>query len=365
MMNNTTYIDSLIREFENNCPTSFTSDQYVPKVKVLFSYLTQTYDGVDNSDPKAMESLFKYTITHNDLIESTVFYIKDKRLTFEQAIYDSLISFNAFFKFLNYSKNIENTNLIRVFNNSEELKQIYAKIKILLNENKIFLKPRQQYPSLQEEEFKFINNYLISNPKLTQYKSVKSTQCLIILKLFLLLGLKPEKLFELPADSVNLEYNYIKIPSESNNNNLYISRLPNNIIFLFKKLYKLREKAHHNSKGNYLFFNRNGKMIDNDYTTDILKDIEDLFYNENLIDINLRILDRSQFTQSGLTKYAIINMIKANIPQSLILDFTGNKSDIYDDCQNSVNTDNFNENSRYIDSKIRGIETYDYFNELY
>lgn len=352
------YFDSLLSEFENNCPTPYTREQYTPKVKLLLEYLAKEHS-IINEDNKTIESFFKYSVTSKDLIESTVYYIEQKKLNFEQAINDFIIAFNQFFKFLNNSRNIENTNWIRVFNNSDELNQIYSKIKLLLAEKKINLKPQQKYPPLTVE-FNFVNEYLNKSIDCNNYKNI---QVGLIFRLFLLLGLKPEKLFELSASNLDLEYSYLKIPSETNNNNHYKIHLPQTITFLFKKLMNLRIKGNYTHSKNLLLFSDSDheNVLESKYTNILLKALEKQFYIENLIDKSLLNKDRSQFTHTGFAKYAIINMIKANIPQSLILDFTGNKTDIYDDCHNFVNSDNLTDNNRYIDSKIRSIETFDIF----
>jgi hypothetical protein len=58
-------------------------------------------------------------------------------------------------------------------------------------------------------------------------------------------------------------------------------------------------------------------------------------------------------------KYGIIQMIKRGINQSVIIEFTGNQDDIYRDCQNEVNEEKFEARNRYLDSKLRGIDSFD------
>ena len=52
-------------------------------------------------------------------------------------------------------------------------------------------------------------------------------------------------------------------------------------------------------------------------------------------------------------------MIRRGINQSVIIDFTGNQEDIYRNCQNEVNEEKLESRNRYLDSKLRGIESFD------
>jgi hypothetical protein len=61
----------------------------------------------------------------------------------------------------------------------------------------------------------------------------------------------------------------------------------------------------------------------------------------------------------GLSKNVIIRMIYEGINQSLIQEFTGYKSDVYKYCQSKVNFDKAIYRNRYLDSKLRSIESFD------
>lgn len=63
---------------------------------------------------------------------------------------------------------------------------------------------------------------------------------------------------------------------------------------------------------------------------------------------------------SGIRKYAITEMIRKGINQSFIMKLTNVGLTIFEDCQNTVNTERHIDANRYIDSKMRDMRIFDY-----
>ena len=63
---------------------------------------------------------------------------------------------------------------------------------------------------------------------------------------------------------------------------------------------------------------------------------------------------------SGIRKYVITEMIRKGINQSFIMKLTNVGLTIFEDCQNTVNTERHVDANRYIDSKMRDMRVFDY-----
>ncbi|MDD3240427.1 MAG: hypothetical protein PHW47_10195 [Lachnospira sp.] len=104
------------------------------------------------------------------------------------------------------------------------------------------------------------------------------------------------------------------------------------------------------------FVSRTNRKIDNGYIKTTLDDIKQSYESINKPKSNI---GKNQFTATGLQKYAIIQMILSGMNQSIIMDFTGQRDIIYNDCQNHVNIEKEINRNLYINHMIRGITTYE------
>lgn len=109
-----------------------------------------------------------------------------------------------------------------------------------------------------------------------------------------------------------------------------------------------------NSQTTTIFRKETDKKINSSFLSTILKKIKYSYYEKQEVDNSL-----NPFTPTGLQKYAIIKMIEAGINQSIIMDFTGQSQDIFNDCQFIVDENKQLNRNRYINHMIRGISTYD------
>ena len=143
----------------------------------------------------------------------------------------------------------------------------------------------------------------------------------------------------------------------------YRITLPNNLHDQIKKLikFKLNQGFAKNGK---LFTKENGAGVNETFICYFLKKVREQYIASQ--ELNSDIEEINRFTQTGLSKYGIINLIKATVNPTIICDLTDVESDILNDCQdyalndcqNYVLIENYNI-SRYTDSLIRSISTFD------
>jgi site-specific recombinase XerD len=344
-------LEESCRAFAISIESVHKRNQYIPKIRdYLIPYLRNNKP-IENSQSE-IEKLFKYNITLQDLIDSTIYYVKNNaNVNSETGINDFIIAFNQFFRFL-YENNIENTNLVRLWS-TEEITELKKQIIERLQKEGIRLNPPQQDPPITEEEFSFILSYC---EKINHNDNFKRYESSIIIKLFIFLGLKAEKMYNIKNNHFNNETGILEIESKDGEN--YYVQLPYNLTKQLKILMKLKEERFPHIS-DFLFVNNRGKKVDNSFLTELLNEIRDEFNKNRNTDLLTLELERNRFTQTGLIKYAVIEMIKKGINQSIIQDFTGNGENIYNDCQKFVNESKQGEKNRYLNSKLRSIETYD------
>lgn len=197
---------------------------------------------------------------------------------------------------------------------------------------------------IKECDLTMSDDYILSRVETHKTYFNKYSSALSI-KLILLTGIKYSTLAKIKIDDLSLQYCSITI------NDLTI-HLPNNIIDQFRKYIEIRSKVLENAKidSPYLFIKYGSYQI-SQQTSTIAAFLEGLTGRRDL---------------NGIIKYAITNMIKKGINQSIIIKFTGigggsnkEKQSIYDYCQYRVNKIMDISSSRYLDSKIRSLEIFD------
>lgn len=122
-------------------------------------------------------------------------------------------------------------------------------------------------------------------------------------------------------------------------------RLPNNLTDQFRKYLDIRKSLldKHHKKSNYLFIEFNENNLSSKTTT-VSSFLKDLTGRGDL---------------NGIIKFSVTNMIKRGINQSIIMKFTSVGDTIYNWCQNEVNTHMDLKSSKYLDSKLRGLDVFD------
>jgi integrase len=327
--------------------TISTYNHYIPIIREYFI----PYINDNKKYKKTYEDvlrLLKNDITRQDLIDGAKYYVFNNRnVTSQKGVNYFLISVSKFVEFLS-NKGIENISLTRLL----PFKNLAQLIIDELEEEGKYLDPPEEDPPINDEEFLFIVDYLNT----TDLSSFNKVEYCVMIKLLFFLGLKYSRLASLKLTDFYADNNTLKVIYDEKNDKYYTVHLPNMLSKQLRQLIKLRHEKNFDSS--LLFVNRNGNEIDNSFLNHFLSILRCAYIESKPIEEDY-IKDKNHFTPTGLIKYAIIQMIRRGINQSVIIDFTGNQEDIYRDCQNEVNEEKIESRNRYLDSKLRGIDSFD------
>ena len=164
----------------------------------------------------------------------------------------------------------------------------------------------------------------------------------LITKLVLVYGLKNDAIRKLKMKDYNDQLNDLII-------NNYRVRLPDGLAIQMKKYREIRKRflEKYKIESNRLFFD--------DY--DIDKELD----NTKMYIVLKKVMGNMQ--AGGVAKYAIIQLLRENIPAYIISDFTNYKEDVLDYCQEQVDAERglslLSEKSRILDSALRKNELFD------
>lgn len=328
----------LVEEFRSKIDgKNDAAKQYIPILRDNFiPFLIKNYPCHD------LKSLFTEEITKNGLIDSAVFFIENnENIRRKSRLNFFLSALYAFFSELVFEK-YPNPTIQKYHSFTILIDDICEK----LAEKGIILSESESYPSINDEQFKFIVSYLNDNPA----KTIKNKKEHIIIKLYLLYGISPDKLAQLKPNSYFQDRKILKIPC-STRKDLHINlELPYALsIEISDYISEISDKS-----SELLFSKATNSKIDSAFLKTILDKIKNSYTEAfKYSDVN------NAFTQTGLQKYAIIKMIEAGMNQSIVMDFTGQSQDIFNDCQVKVDEDKQLNRNRYINYMIRSIDTYD------
>ncbi|WP_372663773.1 hypothetical protein [Cohnella sp.] len=321
-------------------------DIYKNKITVFYKFLVIEKGINDKSYQSYLEGM-----KTEEIIESLNDYIISNKINSESVAWHYISVVKRYFLFIYEVKNlkIQNENLIKSFSLSQDNIDSFAyKIKKEIFENSNLERKDSKTELTQEEVEVLISECdqqikeLLNGGKILEYKKYPSqyndfTSCLII-KLLLFTGAKYQIIINLGSSDLKLSQQTIII-------NGYCIRLPINLFTQLLEYTKIKQKIQSD------FYKQNSKSLF------IRTDGEKLKGTSFVSDTLVQFTGRGDTT--GIIKFAIIEMIKKGINQSVIQDFTGNGSKIYDYCQSKVNESKNLSVNRYLDSKLRSLEIYD------
>ncbi|MCC3865352.1 hypothetical protein K0040_13850 [Terrisporobacter petrolearius] len=322
-------------------------NQYIPKLRdYLVPYIIENKNNsIDIGD------IFRDEFTKSDIINATIYYVtNNENVKSLSSIDDYLVSINRLFDELLFNK-YPNSNLMKY----KPFTSLNSEIQNILINKGIELKKKETHPAINLEQYKFIIKYLkdIQHTKRDKSVDIKQNQVSIIIKLFLLYGFSLNKLANIRSSDYLSEKRILRIDYKGVMENSIYIELPYSLAQEIDD-YLERKKDFKNLNCELLFVTGDNNKITSSFMNDILKSIK-----MDYLEINKDKLYKDPFTARGLQKYAIIQMIKQRMSQYVIMEFTGQKNKIYEDCQNEVNrTEDLNRN-RYVNHIIRGISTYD------
>lgn len=314
-----------------------TSKYYIPILRDSFiPFLLNEYR------PTTLKSLFCEELTKNGLIESAVYFVdKNENIRSESRLRTYLSVLSTLFSTFLFEQ-YPNPNLQKISSFTSLLDNVCDRLK----EKGIVLDTPEANPSIEDDQFEFIMRYLKENTADT----FKNQQEHIISKLYLLYGMSPNKLENLSIDSFIPEKKILKIPCSIRQDLSIDLELPYSLSI---EIHAYRNNRLEKPTSNYLFTTTTGKKIDSGFLSTFLNKVKVDYYKGNEIEIP------NPFTPTGLQKYAIVKMIESGMNQSIIMDFTGQQSEIFNDCQSLVNEKKQLNRNRYVNHMIRGIATYD------
>ncbi|OMD49474.1 hypothetical protein BSK56_08970 [Paenibacillus borealis] len=213
----------------------------------------------------------------------------------------------------------------------------------------VVLEERQSNPEINEDQSDFILQYMRADKD----KSFITIQVQIMIKLFLLYGFSYDRLRDLQIGNYLIDERKLEINYQENRRSSLFLEVPFNLHKEIEIYLKIRSLKHFDNKS--FFVNSKGNSITHSFPAYYLNLIKDeyFFLNEGEHEI------RNPFTPTGISKYAVINMILKGVNQSVIIDLTGFKMETYMYCQQKVDELKELNRNRYINHMIRGIATFE------
>lgn len=332
-------LESIINDFAQNLTVS-EYNQYIPKLKDYFiPYL------LNKSNDYDIDRLFKDEFTRSDIVNATIYYIvNNPNVECISAINDFLVALNILFNELLFER-YPNPTLQKY----KSFTIFYTEIKQRLKEKGIELKGKDVYPEIDKEQFRFIIEYLDSS----QDKNTKFSIAKIVIRLMLLYGFSHDLISNLQVGNYRIKERLLIIKYEKNPEIRIELEVPYKLAKELEEYIESRGKV---EKEEYLFVNQNNNQIDNGFIKPVLNNIKKEYQKIKRIEHHN---SKNKFTPTGLQKYAIIQLISEGMNQSIIMELTWQKEDIYNYCQSYVNDIKKVTRNRYVNHIVRGIATYD------
>lgn len=319
------------------------SEIYKTKIYIFHKFLVCEKGINDKSYQSYLEAM-----KIEEVEESLDFYIISNEIKSESIAWHYISVVKRYFNFI-YKLGIQNINLIKSFGlledhsdsfqrkmrekifNDTRLEKREPKSELIWEEVEVLISEcDQQIKEIVEE-----NKVLDYNKSPIKYNDLMSS---IIIKLILFTGVPYRVVRDIRYDSINTVHNTIGI-------NEYYIHLPNNLSEQLSYYINARNKVldSEDIKSDNLFINADGSKLG--VKTSIVADTLKAY------------MGRSDVT--GIIKFAVIEMIKRGVNQSVIQDFTKVGGKIYSYCQQKVNENKNLSASRYLDSKLRNLEIFD------
>lgn len=306
-------------------------NNYIP---ILRKFIISILDKHKNT--KSIDKLLENEITPDDIINAGKFYIESTdKVTGTKAVDKYLTAVSEFYNRIIFNR-YPMCNLLRFRDNFQEFRN-----DIIDRCNKD-LKDSEAHKHLSKADYKIVMNYLNYQDRDTYKEKVNK----VIFKLILLYGFKIGIISNIKKSDFSTDRNTIVI---RNDNEPIILELPYSIA---KEINYINNQ--NALKSDYLFLTEDGQIITSAYVDDELKNIS------RKINVNAN----NKFTTTSFSKYAVIEMFVKGMNPLIISQISGMKDVNLKYCQYEANkrlNDEFNVN-RYVNSKLRGISTYDDFN---
>lgn len=307
---------------------------YRKKIYVFYDYLIEKYDATNINFVSILKDL-----SIDDVMDSVGYYVKENKIKYISTTDIYVSAVKSFFFYIAQEYNWINP-FFEEKKYSNEFRDKYKKKTEELKLNVI-----KQVEPLKESEAKIlvdICNKRLENPQLYDLINGKNNGVFsgyisaLISKMVLYYGLSNKTIANLRFRDYDDIYRKVTI-------NGFQVHLPDELGIQMHEYIKLRKEfLGHEEKNELLFIDfTNEKKIKMD--------------NTKMFFVLKEVIGTNQAT--ALAKFAIIQMIRNNIPAYLIMEFTGYKNDIYNHCQEIVDEEKGivlkSEKNKVLDSGLR------------
>jgi len=337
---------------------------YAPKISAFLDYLEDTYNLKSNMHE--VVEVFK-NVKKDDIRKGLDYFIDPtrregkKKVLYKKTAKDFVTAVNELFRFLHENEIVNDDIIIGLGVSKSDPKTVTELIKEI--DNDPLLLDEEKFPPVTKEEYKFIvnqcnhtfNNLVAKNK---EHKNFTDFTATIITKIILFSGVQYSLIIQLEIDCLDLDFNTISV-------NSMVIRLPRELSYQLKHYLKIRSErleAKKATKNHYLFITYHGNRLPENTGTYLGKFLNIKCRLDEETEEELENTDRNHYTPTGISKFAIIQMIIGGIDQYIIKDFTGADNTIFEDCRKRVSFIYKQDSkyiSRYLDSKLRNLETSD------
>jgi len=337
--------DSAINSFITGSKPGSASE-YKTKLRIFHEYLIERYSIKDNNYDKIVGCL-----SPEEILESVDSYIvRDGRKKIESCspVRVYLTAVLEYLKFIYSNNNYQIKN--DFINDQQKQKDLRAAFDLLLKNRK--LKESEADVHITQEECEALiskcNLYIdVQDDELIRgdayNKKYSKFLSAIILKFVLAFGTSSETLNNLKLYDYNFALNSVKI-------NGYSVRLPDSLALQMQKYVCIRNEVVAEIDKDRLFVKRQGSSAKRSAQHNKL--------NSSVICDVLNEVTGKKSVRS-VAKHAIIEMIKAGIPQYLITNFTGYSYEIYNYCLDIANDEPSIGDNSLLDSRLRLLKSYE------
>jgi hypothetical protein len=319
-------------------PSSAT--EYEAKLRIFHEYLIDNFDITDKNYNKIMSDL-----NADEILDSVVSYItgnRRKKIEYSSPVRVYRTAVLEYLRFLANNKeyHINNSCISDVLEQKDlrkrfeallkeyELKDSEADVHITKDECEALIRKCNFYIETPDDDLSAGDVY---NKRYSKFLSA------IVLKFVLTFGISSETLNNLTLSDYDTELNKVKI-------NKFTVHMPDDLSSQMKKYLRIRTIVIADKVTDRLFVRRQSNTSNRTSTSSKLS-------SSNICDVLEEVTGKKSVR--SVAKYAIIEMIKVDIPQHLITGLTGFSYEVYKYCLGAVNDEPSNADSKLLDSKLR------------
>lgn len=333
-------LEKMVVDFSAQIKDKFAD--YVALYLSFNEYIKEEYSDYESS----LEQFLNHDFSRRDIIKSCIRYIKKStKANSVTAIEKYLNAMTKLYEECFEKQRYNNRNLFAIL----PFGSLKSEVKEQLRDTD--LKEKESYIPITDKDVEKIFEYFENN---AHRDDIISRRNKLLIKLVLLYGFKLERIKYMTVKDVDISKHILYIQNTIYEGISIKLELPYNLIKELDEYINLLREEEDFDKNQYLFLSRNKKIIDSSFAQSIIENIKKDSHENS-----------TRITLTGISKYAIINMIKEGINKANIKLITGMQDVVVDDCERCFLEQQFQKANdtiilnRDINKKIRGIEMYD------